>query len=90
MVHHSAVVSLGHLHAEPDLAVPALMKDFPGNDTLLRSLILVSLGRFESKGRESVPMLVEALNDNDESVRSSAAFALKQIDPEAAAKAGVK
>lgn len=90
LVHVAAVSSLGQLHAQAELVVPALIKDFPGNDALLRCAILVSLSQFESKAKESVPMLVEALKDSDESVRRSATFALKHIDPEAAAKAGVK
>jgi HEAT repeat protein len=90
MVRSAAVISLGHLHAEPELAVPALIKDFSSNDNLHRRLILTSLGEFESKAKESEPMILDALNDSDESVRQSAAFAIKNIDPEAAAKAGVK
>jgi len=38
----------------------------------------------------AVPVLVKLLNDPDALVRRSAANALKAIDPEAAAKAGVK
>jgi len=70
--------------------VPALINDFPGTNTLLRSLILVSLGQFGPEARESVPMIMEALKDQDADVRESAASALKEIDPTAAAKAGVK
>ena len=89
-VHFTAVLGLGQLHAEPGLAVPALMEDFPGKDPELRSLILEALGRFETSGKAAVPMLLESLSDNDQAVRDDAASALKQIDPEAAAKAGVK
>lgn len=89
-VHHAVVGSLGQLHMEPKLVVPALMKDFPGTDTLLRMGILTSLAQFGPEARESAPMIVEALKDQDGDVRESAAFALKEIDPAAAAKAGVK
>jgi len=90
VVHTTAVTVLGHLHAEQGLAVPALIKDFPGNDPLLRSSIMWALGRFETNARAAVPMLLEALSDTDPTVRGDAAITLKQIDPEAAAKAGVK
>ncbi len=40
--------------------------------------------------RAAVPALLECLNDDDGEVRRCADLALKQIDPEAAAKAGVK
>ena len=89
-VHRTAVLVLGQLHAEPGLAVPALMEDFPGKDPELRSLILEALGRFEINGKAAVPMLLETLSDNDRAVRDDAASALNQIDPAAAAKAGVK
>ena len=70
--------------------MPALISDFPGTNTLLRSLILVSLGQFGPEARESAPMIIEALKDQDTDVRQSAASALKEIDPAAAAKTGVK
>jgi hypothetical protein len=89
-VHRTAVLVVGQLHAEPGLAVPALMKDFPGKDPELRSLILDALGRFETNGKAAVPLFLETLSDNDQAVRDDAAFALKHIDPAAAAKAGVK
>jgi len=90
LVHFTAVLALGRLHAEPELAVPALANDFPGNDPELRSLILEALGRFGTNASAAVPMLLEALSDGDQVVRRDAAWALKQIDPEAAARAGVK
>jgi len=89
-VHHAAVRVLGDLHAEPGLAVPALMRDFAGNDRLLRIQILIALRQFQTNASMAVPMLLEALSDSDEAVRGVAASALKQIDPAAAAKAGVK
>jgi HEAT repeat protein len=90
LVHRTAVEVLGRLHAEPALAVPALMKDFPGDDPGLRSLIVLAIGEFETNAGAAVPMLSEALSDNDQTVRNDAAWALKHIDPAAAAKAGVK
>ena len=84
------MTALGHLHAEPGLAVPALMNDFPGNDPELRVWILMAIGPFETNARAAVPMVLEALSDNDQEVRDQAAWALKRIDPAAAAKAGVK
>ncbi|MDB6065658.1 MAG: repeat-containing protein [Pedosphaera sp.] len=90
IVQNVAVFSLGQLHAKPELAVPALMKSFSTNDTLVRSSIMIALGQFGATAREAVPMVVAALNDADELVRMNAGNALKQIDPEAAAKAGVK
>jgi HEAT repeat protein len=89
-VHCEAVRALGQLHAEPGLTVPALMKDFASNHPGPRGLILTGIGRFETNAKAAVPMLLEALSDNHEYVRNQAATALKQIDPAAAAKAGLK
>jgi len=89
-VHHSAAFSLGHLHALPELTVPALTNDLSNNNPLLRCIVLSSLAEFGGKAEECVPMVVAALNDNDGLVRTNAAHALIKIDPEAAAKAGVK
>ncbi len=49
-----------------------------------------SLEAFESDAKSAVPELVHALEDIAFEVRFYAASALKKIDPEAAAKAGVK
>jgi hypothetical protein len=48
-----------------------------------------ALGRRGSRARYAVPALLEGLSDEDEDVRSAVADALKRIDPEAAAEAGV-
>jgi HEAT repeat protein len=89
-VHQMAVTALGYLHAEPELAVPALLKDFSGKDPQLRFLIVLHLGQFGTNAAPAVPMLLESLSGNDPRVRRTAAWALKKIDPAAAAKAGVK
>ncbi|MDB6067665.1 MAG: repeat protein [Pedosphaera sp.] len=90
IVQYAAAHSLGQLHAKPELAVPALMNSFSSNDALLRSSIMVALTQFGVAAKDAVPMIVAALNDKDELVRMNAGFALKEIDPEAAEKAGVK
>jgi HEAT repeat protein len=89
-VHDTAVLALGLFHAEPELAVPALVKALPGSDPEQRLRILLALGRFETNASAAVPTLIEALSDNDPKVRHQAASALEQIDPAAAAKADVK
>jgi hypothetical protein len=46
--------------------------------------------RFPSQRKEAIPLFVKLLNDPDEDVRRSAANELKEIDPEAAVKAGIR
>ena len=89
-VHYTALEALCQLHAEPELAVPALMKEFPGKNPGHRREILIALGEFGTNASAAVPLLLEALSDNDQEERKYAAWALKHIDPAAAAKAGVK
>jgi len=90
IVRIAAASSLGQLHSEPELTVPALIKSLRSDESLFRRTILVSLANFGTNARTAVPVIVIALNDQDELVRQSAAFALKEIDPEVAAKAGLK
>jgi HEAT repeat protein len=40
--------------------------------------------------KQAIPLLVKLLNDPDEHVRMNATNELKEIDPEAAKKAGIK
>jgi HEAT repeat protein len=48
------------------------------------------LGRFGADAHQAVPALVGLLSDANPFVRDAVSNALKEIDPEAAAKAGVK
>ena len=73
----------------PD-AVPALiavLRDL--QNPRAREGAICALGRMGPRAREAVPALREALHDEDQAVRVRAARALKDIDPNAAAKAGV-
>jgi HEAT repeat protein len=49
-----------------------------------------SLIQFGSKAKSAVPGLIRALSDPEANVRQAARAALNQINPEAAANAGVK
>jgi HEAT repeat protein len=56
----------------------------------VRGAAACSLEAFGAEAKGAVPALLELLKDKDEYARGTAAEALEQIDPEAAAKAGVK
>jgi hypothetical protein len=84
----TAARSLGQIHAQPELAVPALMQSFPGNDPILRRSIASALGQFGGHAKAAVPMLLQSLNDTN--IQDAVKKALQEIDPAAAAKAGVK
>lgn len=81
---------LGDIHADPDLVVPVMIEYLTHRWPLARRLASQGLGAFGAEAKEAVPAVVELLNDPDEGVRRAAGNALLQIDPEAAARAGVK
>ncbi|MDB6112064.1 MAG: lyase domain protein repeat-containing protein [Pedosphaera sp.] len=83
------IQSLGHLHAEPALVVPALVRALPDPNTRVRCTAVETLGTFGADARQAVPALVELLSNRSIDVRWAATNALKAIDPEAAARAGV-
>jgi HEAT repeat protein len=51
---------------------------------------LVRIGMTEKNAQVVVPLLIAVLKDENVEVRNGAAQTLKQIDPQAAAKAGVR
>ena len=72
------------------LAVPLLIKTLRDPDASVRGAAACSLRDFGARAKAAVPALLELLKDDDEYARGAAAEASGQIDPEAAAKAGVK
>jgi HEAT repeat protein len=84
----SAMEALGKIHSDPDVTIPLLVP-YLTNDAL-NDCAASSLGDYGSLAREVFPKIVPLLKDKDKSVRRAARSALKKIDPEAAAKAGVK
>jgi HEAT repeat protein len=89
-IRFQAILALGKIHAEPERFVPALTTALHDTDSNVRSLALGLLGRFGLDAKPAVPALIESLNDRDTVIRRYATNALKAIDPEAAAKAGIK
>ena len=85
-----AVIALGRIHARPDLATPALAVCLRDPDERIRGSAATSLGSLGTGAQSAVPELTKLLGDPVPFVKDDAASALKEIDPEAAAKAGVK
>jgi HEAT repeat protein len=85
-----AVSGLGQIHARPEITVPALIKCLNDQDSRVRRLAPDAIGAFGSDAKLAVPDLLKLLADSDARVQKAAIEALKQIDPEAAAKARVK
>ena len=70
--------------------MPVMLELVRHKESYVRRDAIYMLGRIGTKAHGAVPPLLTALADNNEWVRNVAAEALKKIDPEAAAKAGVK
>ena len=75
---------------ESEVAVPALLKHLSDADPNIRAQAALALAKFGRQAQAGVPMLLKTMRDENLTVRNSAAVALKEIDPHAAAKAGVK
>jgi HEAT repeat protein len=85
-----AVRELGTRFAEAERVVPALAEALRDGNGYVRHDAATTLGKFGAGARDAVPALVVALNDKERSVRTAAAATLKQVDPTAAAKAGLR
>jgi hypothetical protein len=70
--------------------VPALIEALKDDVIEVRRTAAGTLGSFGADARSAVPALTAALKDREPGVRRTAAQALKQIDPDAARKAGVQ
>jgi len=90
IVRAESLHALVSIHAEPDLAVPALTRALSDPNSTVRFVACNSLAQVGDAAQQAVPVLVKTLGDPVRDVQHSAAAALKALDPEAAAKAGVK
>ena len=81
--------ALGQIHADAAKVVPALIQAAHDPYLFVRAYTADALAAFGPESRSSVPILIELLSDQEQEVSTKASKALLQIDPEAAAKAGV-
>jgi HEAT repeat protein len=72
--------------------VPALLRalNSPPKELFIAIRVMDRLGQFQSQANAAVPAILPYLRNKDIATRDCAAKALKQIDPEAAAKAGIQ
>ncbi len=85
-----AALSLGKLGKGDEQATMALFEVLANKDSPIRRYAASALGEIGTSARIAVPVLIEYLSCDDMPLRSAASDALKQVDPEAAARAGVK
>jgi HEAT repeat protein len=94
-VRSQSLSALGRIHSEPAVVVPIFIKSLNDSDATVRWVAAGYLGSHALDARPAVPALIELLKDTNSTglnlmVRKEATNALKKIDPESAAKAGVK
>jgi HEAT repeat protein len=76
----TAVKALGHIHQEPQIAIPALASCLASTNIAVRVKAVRSLAQF---GRITLPLLVTALKDSDQTVSRVASYSLQIVAPEA-------
>jgi hypothetical protein len=81
---------LGEMRQESSLAVPALIEAAQGSNGLIAGAALQALARFPDQAQTIVPALRNVLDRPEGHLRRAAADALQQLEPAAAAGAGVK
>jgi hypothetical protein len=87
-LHEAAIRALGNIHSDPDEVIPLLIPYLTNDE--LSDKAATALGKYGSLAKEAFPKIVPLLKARDKDARFAAQVALKRIDPEAAAKAGVK
>jgi hypothetical protein len=90
LVRSTTVYALGAIHAKPELILPTLIKALGDPAISVRMSASGAVAVIGPAAKPAVPELVKLLEDSDRFIRFNATNALKRVDPEAAAKAGVK
>ncbi len=85
-----AVFGFEILNSEAAPAVAALVHLLHTEDPMARIDVIYALGKIGPAAKDAVPDLLTHLNDEHANVRNAVTNVLKQIDPEAAAKAGIR
>ena len=86
-----AVRALGEIHSQSQLVVPALIAALHDPAGEVQRQASLALGRYGETAKAAVPALLEILKyDRNPVDKFNAINALKAIDPEAVAEAGVK
>jgi HEAT repeat protein len=73
-----------------DLALPVISNVLNDASSPYHIGQVYILGELGEKAKPTVPLLIEGLKDGNVHFRSTVTNTLKKIDPDAAAKAGVK
>ncbi|MGA2749294.1 MAG: HEAT repeat domain-containing protein [Verrucomicrobiota bacterium] len=86
-LHEHVISALGRIHSKPDVVIPILISFLTNDD--LNDEAATALANYGSLAKVAVPKIIPLLKARDKEARAAARAALKQIDPIAAAKAGI-
>ena len=86
----SAVYVLSQIKSQPSVVIPVLVAFLSHTNFEVRLWAVEGIGNFGTEAQRVLPALTKMLSDPNGPVRRAATNALKAIDPEAAARAGVK
>jgi len=93
-VRTAATAALGRIRAEPDRVIPRLLNALrhPESDTDLRAQAALALAAYGPAASNATPVLLLLLDapKGSKDLWTSVRFALKEIAPEAAARAGIR
>jgi len=86
-----AATALVQVHADPQILIPALLRHMTNGAGRGSPEVVEALAEFGSQSRQAVPTLITLLDDrSSKEIMVAVRAALKKINPEAAAKAGVQ
>ncbi len=85
-----AAKALGDIHAEPETVIPLLVSLLDDPQDGVPEAAAEALGEFGNLAKAALPKLLELLKLPDKDLHVAVTVALKQIDRDEAAKAGVK
>lgn len=87
-VRANAAITLGFLREDPSVVVPALVERLSDDQGRVVGSAIKALGRLQGDAISAVSALMKMTQSPDEGLREGAFAALKQIDPNAAKRAG--
>lgn len=91
LVRVRVAASLGQIHSDPEIVIPALIHCLSDPRSDLRTEAAEALAGWGKQSQAAVPRLIQLLDDrSDRDLMAAVRKALKEIDPDAAAKSGVK
>jgi HEAT repeat protein len=91
-IQNRGIEVLGKIHAHPETCIPAITPFLQSTNNRTREVSIDALRAFGGAAKQEVVLaeIIRCLNDPEGFVRTRATNALQRIDPEAAAKAGIK